>query len=167
MAGNGFKREVPYKGPPKTNRQQKRSLERIPKPPVIVNNQLCSCLSGKIYSECCKPYHESASSPSISTEKVSPTVPLILKEANPENILRARYCAYKHGFPEFVISTSHPSNIDYETYMVLSFQNGLKKWKKEISRMSLDYDFYGLEVISSEFDSTHVLYSDKYRIFPL
>jgi uncharacterized protein YchJ len=36
------------------------------------------------------------------------------KAADPEEILRARYCAYKARVPEFIMDTTHPSNEEYD-----------------------------------------------------
>ena len=37
------------------------------------------------------------------------------KAADPEEILRARYCAYKARVPEFIMDTTHPSNEEYDS----------------------------------------------------
>ncbi len=51
---------------------------------------ICSCHSGKLYEECCKPYHEG---------KAAPT---------PVALMRSRYAAYALCNIDYIIQTSHP-----------------------------------------------------------
>ena len=54
------------------------------------------------------------------------------KAADPEEILRARYCAYKARVPEFIMDTTHPSNEEYDDdreawrARILDFANAAK-----------------------------------------
>jgi len=73
----------------------------------------------------------------------------------PEQVLRARYTAFKYGLADYIIESSHPACEDYVKYMVearASKRSGAERWKREIvslhERENLGY--LGLEVVSSE-----------------
>jgi SEC-C motif-containing protein len=52
----------------------------------------CPCLSGLPYEECCGRFHSGAA--------VAPTA---------ERLMRARYCAYALGEPDYLLTTWHAS----------------------------------------------------------
>ena len=57
----------------------------------MMNNEICPCCSGIIYSECCQPYHQGA----------LPTTA--------EKLMRSRYSAYAFCLPDYLIDTTHPT----------------------------------------------------------
>lgn len=116
-----YKKRKPVRNGPQqsTSRSEVRALKKIAKLPrgsgpskvgipVIHSAQLCSCGSGVSYSSCCGRLH--APTPSSSLEDGDE------KRAtfSAEQVLRARYTAYKHGLGEFIVQTSHVKNEDYE-----------------------------------------------------
>jgi len=131
----GFKRLSP-RFPKKVKRKDRIPAPWPPplSPPPIVPAQLCSCKSGLSYENCCLPVHD-----------------FKLNPKEPEKVLRARYTAYKHGIADYIIATSSEKNEDYEKYTILSFAgNGDKKWRKEISSLATENDYFGMEIISSD-----------------
>ena len=78
----------------------------------------CLCGSKKIYSQCCKPYHEK--------NKICP---------HAIALLRARYCAYGMGLAQYIIDTTlEPAS-----------KNPLL-WAKEIKESYLHCTFLGVKV---------------------
>jgi SEC-C motif-containing protein len=69
--------------------------------------QSCSCHSGKLYKECCEPYHLGIKLPESS---------LLL--------MRSRYSAYALQLADYIMDTTHPKNS--------GFQKDRKKWAAEI-----------------------------------
>ena len=53
--------------------------------------KLCPCCSGKIYSDCCQPFHKG---------EIVPTA---------EKLMRSRYVAYAICLPEYLIETTYPA----------------------------------------------------------
>lgn len=53
----------------------------------------CPCHSGKIYKECCEPYHLGESAPTAV------------------DLMRSRYSAYALNLSDYIIKTSHPDYI--------------------------------------------------------
>ncbi|CAM9477983.1 unnamed protein product [Discosporangium mesarthrocarpum] len=78
----------------------------------------CPCHSGKPYSKCCRPYH------------------LGLEDPTPVELLRARYCAYAKGMPDYIMETTDSRNQDY----------GKPKWKQELQTFCDTYRFTGLDI---------------------
>jgi hypothetical protein len=69
----------------------------------------CPCGSGETYSTCCGKLHRDVNSYRIAT---------------PAQIVRARYSAYAKKQPEFLMASTHPRNINFDT--------DLKRWKDSI-----------------------------------
>lgn len=83
----------------------------------------CPCNSGKLYRECCAPFHQG-------------------KEAgNAVALMRSRYSAYAMNNVDYIVRTTHPRN------PVLSH---LDTWKQEILNFSLNTDFVDLEILDSK-----------------
>ena len=77
--------------------------------------QLCTCGSGKTYSDCCGRLHNVVHSPhkdvgSNAIHTVHAAASSSLSSFRAEEMLRARYTAYKHGLTDFIIATTHPLN---------------------------------------------------------
>eukprot|EP00596_Hydrurales_sp_CCMP1899_P010593 CAMPEP_0119042526 /NCGR_PEP_ID=MMETSP1177-20130426/15726_1 /TAXON_ID=2985 /ORGANISM="Ochromonas sp, Strain CCMP1899" /LENGTH=315 /DNA_ID=CAMNT_0007009397 /DNA_START=224 /DNA_END=1172 /DNA_ORIENTATION=- len=119
-----------------------------------------ACNSGKVYSDCCNLHHTNtfgtytafnsiiSSEPSKAVDKAAP-----LAIGSPEAILRARYTAYKHGNAEYVLGSTHPTSEDYLKFIEeqkATLKSGKTKWAKEVLKMSVDYDYYGIEIINSK-----------------
>jgi SEC-C motif-containing protein len=83
----------------------------------------CPCHSGKLYAECCAPYHEG--------EK--PPTPLAL--------MRSRYSAYALSKSAYIISTTHPDHPDSRL--------PLGTRKKQIKEFSRKTQFKGLEILET------------------
>ena len=106
---------------------------------VVVNPySVCLCGSGREYKSCCGIYH--MTSPASNT---------------PEAVLRARYSAFATANADYIIASSHPSNADYQKFMVearASKRSGAERWKKEILALQQQAGlaYLGLEVVSTE-----------------
>lgn len=81
---------------------------------------LCPCGSGKIYSDCCKPYHEGK----LPEDALA--------------LMKSRYSAYALCLPEYIIQTTHPAHPD--------FQKDKNKWKRDILFFSQNTQFENLIV---------------------
>jgi len=64
---------------------------RRPLPPF--ESTPCACGSDKSYGQCCFPLHKGED-----------------RASTPEALLRSRYSAYVHGFPRYLLATTHPSS---------------------------------------------------------
>ena len=58
----------------------------------MMSTTLCACSSGKIYAECCQPYHLETAVPQT-----------------PEQLMRSRYSAYALHLVNYLWDTTHPS----------------------------------------------------------
>ena len=67
------------------------------------NTYPCPCFSGKIYPDCCKPYHDG---------KVKPDTA--------EQLMRARYTAYCYGNIAYLVDTIHPKKRRFGDAMSIS-----------------------------------------------
>lgn len=76
---------------------------------TTTTSSLCPCQSGKIYSECCLPYHKNHTSID-----------------SPSALLRARYSAFSKKVPEFIADTTHPRNEKH--------QRDREAWSRQISK---------------------------------
>jgi SEC-C motif domain protein len=86
---------------------------------------LCPCKSGKMYPDCCKPYHKG---------KQLPKSALFL--------MRSRYSAYALALADYIMKTTHPDHPDMSK----------KKWnwREDILRFSERTEFIDLEVLADE-----------------
>jgi SEC-C motif-containing protein len=136
MAAAGFNRK-----PPPADSLESRKID-------IKSSDQCVCGSNKSYANCCESHH---------TGVIPPT---------PEKTLRGRYSAYVLGVPEFIVRTSHPQSKEYQEYMIesqASSKSGIKRWSKDVVRMSKDYQYLGFEVVSTtEVDANRSII--KFRI---
>ena len=104
----------------------------------VTPNSPCGCGSGLEYRQCCGVQH------------------LGLEQSNtPDQVLRARYTAFKYGIADYIIDSSHPTAEDYQRYMVearASKRSGSERWKREILQLSHKEGllYLGLEVVSTE-----------------
>jgi SEC-C motif-containing protein len=73
----------------------------------MLDSNLCFCHSGKLYKECCEPYHLGTKFPESS---------LLL--------MRSRYSGYALQLADYIMDTTHPKNSAY--------QKDRKKWAAEI-----------------------------------
>ena len=84
----------------------------------------CPCHSGKLYAECCAPYHNGQ----------KPPTPLAL--------MRSRYSAYALGNASYIISTTHP---DHPDSSLPSLQR-----KQQIKNFCRNTQFKGLDILETE-----------------
>jgi len=92
----------------------------------IVTEKDCPCFSGKSYDECCGMHHTGIKNVAI---------------ANPSDVLRARYSAYKLSIADYIIDTSHSQNEDYIKFFEeaqASLKSGRKRWQREIIALNKD-----------------------------
>ena len=115
LYGAGFSREV------KSTDDKKVKKKPWDTEPVASSGtqphgaQLCTCGSGKTYNDCCGRLHNVVHSPhkDIGTNAVHTVHAAASSSLSPfraEEMLRARYTAYKHGLTDFIIATTHPLN---------------------------------------------------------
>ena len=69
----------------------------------------CPCGAVGTYSSCCSKVHKDVQS---------------FRKASAEQIVRARYSAYARKLPEFLMMSTHPSNV--------AFNPDLRAWKESI-----------------------------------
>lgn len=81
----------------------------------------CPCTSGKLYEECCKPYHEG---------KLPDT---------PVQLMRSRFSAYALNLADYIIKTTHPASSQYGL--------DLEQWKQGIEGFSEQTEFKKLEIL--------------------
>ncbi len=86
--------------------------------------ELCSCGSGKSYSDCCKPLHQGKAAGSA------------------EALMRSRYSAYVLRLVDYIIKTTHPLNPDAS--------RSLEERKKEIEQFCKATIFKGLKILDVE-----------------
>lgn len=89
-----------------------------------MKNDLCPCKSSLKYKICCALYHEGKDLQNIA------------------HLVRARYCAYVLGIPEYIIDTTHPVSPLY-VY-------DKKQWTEDIQRFSKDVKFTNLTILDIE-----------------
>ena len=98
----------------------------------IAATEPCTCNSSLNYGSCCESVHRG------------------IIALTPEKVLRARYSAYVLGLPECIIKTSHPKSEEYVEYMLesqASIKSGVKRWSKDILKMTNDYQYLGFEIV--------------------
>lgn len=91
----------------------------------------CPCCSGKLYSECCKPYHDGALPPTALA------------------LMRSRYSAYALKKAGYIIQTTHPQS----PY----FEKDRTQWKKAILEFCHTAQFLKLEILDSGEDWVHFI----------
>ncbi len=93
---------------------------------------VCPCGSGKSYRECCALFHQGK-------------IPLTVEE-----LVRARYCAYVHNLPSYIIDTTHPGSPQYLSHY--------QQWSDRIHDFSSHTHFLKLEILGSkEWDKVGVV----------
>jgi len=96
-----------------------KMIDRTPKSA----DEKCACCSDKSYAECCQPHHNG---------DVWPETPLAL--------MRSRYSAYAYRLPQWIIDTTHKTNVDWRA--------DKNKWRRELTGFCDGFDFLGLEVVA-------------------
>jgi len=137
-------REVYKKQQSAMQEQQQRRKDADPDAP-------CGCGSGQVFKSCCGPFLVAGK-----------------QDATPEEMLRARYSAYKLGNADFIIDSTHPKNEDYVKYIEeaqATLKSGTRRWAKEVLALTDAYDYLGLEVVSSEIkgDTAIVIFRALFR----
>lgn len=77
----------------------------------------CPCYSGKLYEECCAPYHKGQACPNALT------------------LMRSRYSAYALGLIDYIIQTTYDEPKD----------NAARR--REIEQFSKNTEFSGLKIV--------------------
>ena len=85
-------------------------------------NDTCPCGSLIKYKKCCKPFHEDIKTPINALE-----------------LMKSRYCAYAIEKSEYIISTTHQKNRDFNT--------DTKVWNNDILDFSRNTKFEKLEIL--------------------
>ncbi len=96
--------------------------------PEGASSKPCPCgVSGKTYSECCKPFHLKAAQP-----------------LTPTQVLQSRYSAVCYRNIGYIIQTTHPTCRDYLDDKV--------KWAKDLDKKGMfdSYEFAGLNILGAE-----------------
>lgn len=84
----------------------------------------CPCHSGKLYAECCAPYHLGENAPT------------------PLALMRSRYSAYALKNIDYIIATTHPDHPDSSA--------PLSQRKKQIRLFCQNTTFKGLDILDTE-----------------
>lgn len=87
-------------------------------------NKTCPCHSGKLYAECCQPFH------------------LGEKPGTALQLMRSRYSAYAQQLADYIMETTHPSNS--------GFMTDKKEWAGQIRQFAQNTRFEGLQIIHFE-----------------
>lgn len=87
----------------------------------------CLCGSGKVYKECCEPFHRG--------KRWAGTA---------EQLMRSRYCAYALGKVGYIVRTTHPESPHWQEEQVA--------WRKQLKRFCKDVTFVGLVVMDVQVD---------------
>ncbi len=84
-------------------------------------NQLCPCTNGKLYKECCQPYHKG---------KIPETAVLLM---------RSRFSAYALSKVGYILKSQHPT----------TFQKGqdIVTFRKELKHFCAHTTFLGLKIL--------------------
>ena len=85
-------------------------------------NDNCPCGSLIKYKKCCKPFHEDIKTPINALE-----------------LMKSRYCEYAIEKSEYIISTTHQKNRDFNT--------DTKVWNNDILDFSRNTKFEKLEIL--------------------
>ncbi|MDN3505547.1 MAG: YchJ family metal-binding protein [Rhabdochlamydiaceae bacterium] len=85
----------------------------------------CLCYSEKLYEQCCEPFHNHFKNP-----------------ATPLQLMRSRYSAYALNLSQYIIETTHPKSVHYQSDIVT--------WKSELESFSQEHEFVGLQIESEE-----------------
>ena len=85
-------------------------------------NDNCPCGSLIKYKKCCKPFHEDIKTPINALE-----------------LMKSRYCAYAIEKSEYIISTTHQKNRDFNT--------DTKVWNNDILDFSRNTKFEKLKIL--------------------
>ena len=119
---------------------KKTVLFLIPFLPLVVNNlnfevktqrvnqsaseQTCTCGSGENFVSCCEPF-------------------LLEKEfaKTAEQLMRSRYSAYAHGFIDYLIETTYPSQRKYYS------RKAVKQWADENQWLKLEIVFSSEKIV--------------------
>ena len=133
----------------------------------LSSEQPCSCSSGKTYGDCCGRLHHAvasaaAGSGSNSEFAIHSAAASALSAFGAEEMLRARYTAYKHGVSDFIIATTHPESEDYVKFveeLPATRKSGYQRWSKEILQMTEQFDYLGLKVVQVDDDPSKVVAS--------
>jgi uncharacterized protein YchJ len=93
---------------------------------ATIDSSNCPCGSTKAHEDCCKP--------SLSA----------LYASSPEELIRARYCAYASDNVDYIIATTSTKSSDYLAFIEtpIAPQNGLKRWAKSIRSTMINEYFY-------------------------
>ena len=92
----------------------------------VLAGQPCPCTSGKLYEECCEPFHLGKALPPTPTATV-----------------RSRFCALAAKLdPDWLITTTHPENKEFAD---ADEQPGKRKtWVRNLKEFAMDYEFIEL-----------------------
>ena len=94
--------------------------------PEDAEQQDCPCGSGKLYSDCCAPFHRGQPCRTMT------------------DVLRSRYTAFSWRLIAHVVATTHETCRDYQEDRI--------EWAKELNKNGMfdSYEFVGLEAGSEE-----------------
>ena len=104
----------------------------------------CPCSSGRLYCDCCAPYHNGLRRPETPTA-----------------LLRSRYSAFCYRLIPYILETTHPTCRDWRENRI--------SWAQDLNRAGMfdSYDFVGLESVGAEEpgkDETEVFVKFKVRL---
>lgn len=90
---------------------------------MTMNSQmLCPCTSNQLYINCCQPFHDGQ----------LPDTAL--------KLMRSRFCAYALCIPSYIMSTTHPKNIQ--------FNKDTFAWSQKIAESYANTEFKKLDILS-------------------
>lgn len=85
------------------------------------NKRRCLCGSGRSYKDCCQPLHQGH----LAQDALA--------------LMRSRYTAYALNLVDYIILTTHPSNVEYN--------QDRSSWKSGILEFSNATEFQKLEIL--------------------
>ncbi|MFZ2888928.1 YchJ family protein [Sulfuricurvum sp.] len=87
----------------------------------ISPNSPCPCHSGEKYKKCCLPYHKE------------------ILPSNAKKLMRSRYSAFALRLCDYIMTTTHPNNPDYN--------EDKERWRESILEFSQNTQFLGLRIL--------------------
>lgn len=87
-------------------------------------SKACPCFSGKLYADCCQPFH-SGEWPGTALQ-----------------LMRSRYSAYALQIAGYIMETTHPSNPGFMTHKA--------EWARQIRQFGENTQFEGLHILHTE-----------------
>lgn len=101
------------------------------------HDSMCPCGTGRIYSNCCQPFHTGSSISSSSSIQSLPS---------PKQVLQSRYTAFAWRMIPYIMETTHPTCREYQLDRIA--------WAKDLNKNGMfdSYEFVNLTILNEQND---------------